>query len=69
MGGNKNIKTLNDVNSKRPNGKIANGEITSGEKSEGYRLFAKTYVAATARFLRIRNCFKEFCLQAIAIPS
>ena len=34
--GNTNIKTLNGVNTKTPN-----GEITSGEKSEGYRLFAK----------------------------
>ena len=46
IGGNTNIKTLNGVNAKTPNGKITQGEITqgeitSGEKSGGCRLFAK----------------------------
>ena len=35
IGGNKNIKTFNCVNTKTPNGEIINGKITRGDKSEG----------------------------------
>ena len=74
MGGNTNIKTLNGVNTKThngeiTNGKITNGEITSGEKSEGHRLFAKTDVLDTLQdSCAFVDLFKDFRLQAIAIP-
>ena len=48
---------------------ITNGEITSGEKSEGYRLFCKTDVAATLQdSCAFVDLSKEFRWQKIAIP-
>ena len=73
IGGNTNVKTLNGVNTKTPNGeittgKINNGEITSGEKSEGYRLFAKTDVAVTLQdSFAFVDVSRQFRLQAMAI--
>ena len=67
------MKTLSGVNTKTPDGettigKITNGEIASGEKSEGYRLLAKTYVAATVQdSCAFVEFTKEFRLQAKAI--
>ena len=74
MSGNTNIESLNGVNTKTLNGEITNGQITNGKitgggKSEGFKLFANPYVAAILQdSCALRVIFKEFRLQAIAIP-
>ena len=53
IGGNTDIKTLNGVNTKTPNGEITNGEITSGKKVKATDSLQNLCGSHFARILRI----------------